>query len=120
MFSMYATQLREEVQKHGICLLIDKTNSEDLVIALGNLFNAQIRRPEAAQASATAVPNHNYTRGPRRRVYPLEEGQLITGFNFKSSTRGIRLKTLSSRKAIGSLLSPRLNLFISSPKVTNA
>ena len=56
MFSMYATQLREEVQKHGICLLIDKTNSGDLVTELEKLFEAQIKQREAEPPSATAVP----------------------------------------------------------------
>jgi DNA-binding NarL/FixJ family response regulator len=51
MFSMYAKQLREEVQKYGISLLIDKARSADLVSELEKLSDAQTE-----QTSPTAAP----------------------------------------------------------------
>ena len=40
MFTMYAAQVTQEVQKHGICRLVDKANSGALVTLVQELLGA--------------------------------------------------------------------------------
>lgn len=53
MFSMYAAQLREEVQKHDVSLLIDKTESGGLVAAIQKLLGAEKGEVRAAPPATT-------------------------------------------------------------------
>jgi DNA-binding NarL/FixJ family response regulator len=46
MFTMYAAQLKEEVQKYGITRLVDKADSSALVTSIQELFGAEESHPE--------------------------------------------------------------------------
>jgi DNA-binding NarL/FixJ family response regulator len=57
MFSMYASQLKQEVQKHGISCLVDKTESDALMIAIQELLGPEEPLPE--QPASEPIPFAN-------------------------------------------------------------
>jgi DNA-binding NarL/FixJ family response regulator len=54
MFSMYASQLKQEVQKHGISCLVDKAESDALMIAIQELLGREEPLPE--QPASEPIP----------------------------------------------------------------
>jgi DNA-binding NarL/FixJ family response regulator len=54
MFSMYASQLKQEVQKHGISCLVDKTESDALMIAIQELLGTE--EPLLEQPASEPIP----------------------------------------------------------------
>jgi DNA-binding NarL/FixJ family response regulator len=53
MFSMYAAQLKQEVQKHGISCLVDKTESGALMIAIQELLGPEEPLPQQPVSGPT-------------------------------------------------------------------
>jgi DNA-binding NarL/FixJ family response regulator len=54
MFTMYAAQLKQEVQKHGISCLVDKTESGALIIAIQELLGTE--EPLLEQPASEPIP----------------------------------------------------------------
>jgi DNA-binding NarL/FixJ family response regulator len=54
MFTMYAAQLKQEVQKHGISCLVDKTESGALMIAIQELLGTE--EPLLEQPASEPIP----------------------------------------------------------------
>jgi DNA-binding NarL/FixJ family response regulator len=50
LFTMYAAQLKQEVQKHGICRLVDKANSGALLTLVQELLGAEASRHEQSSS----------------------------------------------------------------------
>jgi DNA-binding NarL/FixJ family response regulator len=50
LFTMYAAQLKQEVQKHGICRLVDKANSGALLTSVQELLGAEESRHEQSSS----------------------------------------------------------------------
>jgi DNA-binding NarL/FixJ family response regulator len=62
MFTMYAAQLKQEVQKHGISRLVDKAESGALVAAIQELLGTEESLPEQLSSRPISVSSRELDR----------------------------------------------------------
>ena len=58
MFTMYAAQVKQEVQKHGICRLVDKAGSGALVTTVQELLATEESHHEQSSSLPIGFSNH--------------------------------------------------------------